>query len=220
MKRSGKLQPDNSMMGEFEFNYGKMQLTGYGSSHRLTLKEAELLKYFLIKKNQVLKREDILVELWGEDDYFLGRSLDVFISRIVNDKFKSSRNLGNKVNTAYNEIAFFLKDDYQGYLSSDKVGGKGSFDIYKFDKDDVSQTLQGIALDRNTQISLPNTLIILTDEEGREIGRQYTNEKGQYNFPVMNYCIILFKKVQYLLKIFCFDYNHSSQQLPMRNIIQ
>ncbi len=82
LKRSGKLQPDNSMMGEFEFNYGKMQLTGYGSSHRLTLKEAELLKYFLIKKNQVLKREDILVELWGEDDYFLGRSLDVFISRL------------------------------------------------------------------------------------------------------------------------------------------
>ena len=110
---------------------------------------------------------------------------DVFISRIVNDEFKSSRNLGKAVNTSYNEIAFFLKDDYQGYLSSDKVGGKGSFDIYKFNKDVVSQTVQGIALDGNTQISLPNTLITLTNEEGREIGRQYTNENGQYNFPVI-----------------------------------
>ncbi len=132
---------------------------------------------------------------------------DVFISRIVNDKFKSSRNLGNKVNTAYNEIAFFLKDDYQGYLSSDKVGGKGSFDIYKFDKDDVSQTLQGIALDRNTQISLPNTLIILTDEEGREIGRQYTNEKGQYNFPVIpfDYYTINTSKDGFIDNIFSFE---------------
>jgi outer membrane protein OmpA-like peptidoglycan-associated protein len=110
---------------------------------------------------------------------------DVFISRIVNNKFKISRNLGVGVNTPYNEIAFFLKDDYQGYLSSDKVGGKGSFDIYKFDKDDISQTLQGYALDGSTQIPLPNTLIILTDEEGREIGRQFTNENGQYNFPVI-----------------------------------
>jgi DNA-binding response OmpR family regulator len=33
-------------------------------------------------KNQVLKREDILKALWGEDDYFMGRSLDVFISRL------------------------------------------------------------------------------------------------------------------------------------------
>jgi DNA-binding response OmpR family regulator len=82
LKRSGKLQPDSIMIGEFKFNYSKMQLSGYGSSNRLTLKEAELLKYFLLKKNQVLKRENILIELWGEDDYFLGRSLDVFISRL------------------------------------------------------------------------------------------------------------------------------------------
>ena len=82
LKRTGKLQPDNIMIGEFKFNYGRMQLTGYGASNRLTLKEAELLQYFLLKKNTVLKREDILVKLWGEDDYFLGRSLDVFISRL------------------------------------------------------------------------------------------------------------------------------------------
>ena len=82
LKRSGKLQPENIMIGEFKFNYSRMQLSGYGNSNRLTLKEAELLQYFLLKRNMVLKREDILIELWGEDDYFLGRSLDVFISRL------------------------------------------------------------------------------------------------------------------------------------------
>jgi len=44
----------------------------------------------MINKNKILAREDILTEIWGEDDYFLGRSMDVFISRlrkyVQNDK--------------------------------------------------------------------------------------------------------------------------------------
>ena len=42
----------------------------------------ELLEFLFQHRNTVLKREDILVQLWGENDYFLGRSLDVFISRL------------------------------------------------------------------------------------------------------------------------------------------
>lgn len=48
----------------------------------LTKREADLLKLFLSNKNTVLKRENILTELWGSNDYFLGRSLDVFVSRL------------------------------------------------------------------------------------------------------------------------------------------
>jgi len=48
----------------------------------LTQREADLLKLFLDNKNTVLKRERILTELWGSNDYFLGRSLDVFVSRL------------------------------------------------------------------------------------------------------------------------------------------
>lgn len=48
----------------------------------LTQRESDLLKLFLDNKNVVLKREQILKSLWGEDDYFMGRSLDVFISRL------------------------------------------------------------------------------------------------------------------------------------------
>jgi DNA-binding response OmpR family regulator len=49
---------------------------------KLTEREADLLKLFLDNKNTVMRREDILIKLWGSDDYFLGRSLDVFISRL------------------------------------------------------------------------------------------------------------------------------------------
>ena len=48
----------------------------------LTPRESQLLTFLYHHKNKVLKREDILLNLWGENDYFLGRSLDVFISRL------------------------------------------------------------------------------------------------------------------------------------------
>lgn len=49
---------------------------------KLTLKESELLKFFSLNQNKLLNRSDILNTIWGNDDYFMGRSLDVFISRI------------------------------------------------------------------------------------------------------------------------------------------
>jgi DNA-binding response OmpR family regulator len=48
----------------------------------LTPRESELLDYLFRNENRILRREEILTQLWGENDYFLGRSLDVFISRL------------------------------------------------------------------------------------------------------------------------------------------
>jgi len=82
LKRSGKADDTITWIGKLQFNFPMMTLEGYGESNKLTVKEAELLALFLKHRNQVLKREDVLVQLWGENDYFLGRSLDVFISRL------------------------------------------------------------------------------------------------------------------------------------------
>lgn len=70
------------IIGAFEFDPSNYCLTKDNESTNLTEREAALLKFFLDNKNTVLKREKILLELWGSDDYFLGRSLDVFISRL------------------------------------------------------------------------------------------------------------------------------------------
>lgn len=48
----------------------------------LTARESELLKLLLLNRNQVLERKAILVHIWNNDDFFAGRSLDVFISRL------------------------------------------------------------------------------------------------------------------------------------------
>ena len=62
--------------------FNTLELLCGKNKEKLTLKEAQLLRYFIINKNKILAREDILTEIWGEDDYFLGRSMDVFISRL------------------------------------------------------------------------------------------------------------------------------------------
>ena len=69
-------------IGAFEFDHKNLTLQKGDDKRTLTQKEADLLKYFVENKNEVLKRSQILETIWGEDDYFLGRSLDVFISRL------------------------------------------------------------------------------------------------------------------------------------------
>ncbi len=69
-------------IGNYEFHPDELTLTMNGNQRNLTMKEAELIRYFADHKNKVLSRNDILEKVWGSNDYFLGRSLDVFISRL------------------------------------------------------------------------------------------------------------------------------------------
>ena len=69
-------------IGIYVFDYQNLSLVNGKEKAQLTQREADLLKYFCSHLNQVVNREDILKEIWGSNDYFLGRSLDVFISRL------------------------------------------------------------------------------------------------------------------------------------------
>ena len=69
-------------IGTFNFYFDSLILDCNDERKTLTYKEAELLRYFCDNPNKVLSRSDILIQVWGSDDYYLGRSLDVFISRL------------------------------------------------------------------------------------------------------------------------------------------
>ena len=69
-------------VGKYQFDHKNYLVFTDSEKISLTQREAELLKLFLDNKNVVMKREEILKSLWGNDDYFMGRSLDVFISRL------------------------------------------------------------------------------------------------------------------------------------------
>ncbi len=69
-------------IGKYAFDYGNLDLSINGNSKGLTQREADILYYLASRPNQVIRRSDILEDIWGKDDYFYGRSLDVFISRL------------------------------------------------------------------------------------------------------------------------------------------
>jgi two-component system, OmpR family, response regulator VicR len=74
--------PTYLTIGNYLLDHKNLLLKYENQAKNLTQKEADLLKMFMENKNEVIKRSHILETLWGEDDYFLGRSLDVFISRL------------------------------------------------------------------------------------------------------------------------------------------
>ncbi len=69
-------------IGIYTFKINRSELICGSKIQKLTEKEVDLLHFLYIKRNQLIKRKDILNEIWGNDDFFSGRSMDVFISRL------------------------------------------------------------------------------------------------------------------------------------------
>ncbi len=87
LKRSRVSGNKKPVRGEFQlheyiFDYLNLQLKHKTKSIRLTNREADLLKYLCENKNKVVRKEEILNEVWDNDSYFNSRSLDVFISKL------------------------------------------------------------------------------------------------------------------------------------------
>lgn len=81
-RTKGNLLQSSYSIGSYIFDCPKMTLTHEKSIKSLTQKEAEVLTLLCRNKDQVIKRDEILKSIWGDDDYFKGRSLDVFISKL------------------------------------------------------------------------------------------------------------------------------------------
>lgn len=73
---------EHYQIGDAKFDISNSELHVLEETHRLTSKEAAVLHCLCKHMNEVVKREEILKQVWGDDDYFLGRSMDVFISRL------------------------------------------------------------------------------------------------------------------------------------------
>jgi two-component system response regulator TrcR len=82
LKQTEKNSSKKYDIGIYSFD-GKNQLLHVnGKTTRLSYRESELLRKLCEHKNEVLKRKDLLVEFWDNENFFTGRSLDVFISRL------------------------------------------------------------------------------------------------------------------------------------------
>jgi DNA-binding response OmpR family regulator len=88
LRRKDALANDNALtanrfeIGNYTFDYTRQELTHDSEIWRITEKENEVLRLLCLHQNQILRRDDAVEKIYGKRDYFLGRSFDVFISRI------------------------------------------------------------------------------------------------------------------------------------------
>ena len=73
---------DEYRIGKLRFSYTDLKLYTPDETISLTQREADLLRFLCKHANKVLKREEVLTSVWGKDDYFLGRSMDVFMTKL------------------------------------------------------------------------------------------------------------------------------------------
>jgi len=102
---SSRMQKETAyQIGKFTFSLSGLKLTYESNSFSLTHREAELLAYLYTHSGIILKRDDILNKVWGNDHFFSSRSLDVFISRLrkllqpdSNVKIENIHNIGYRL---------------------------------------------------------------------------------------------------------------------------
>ncbi len=105
LKRALPVAADKQIkIGEYTLDTEKLLLSHQQADTRLTIREQQLLLYLLKNNRKTIKRDDILDNLWQTSDYFTGRSLDVFISRLrkyfIHDpeiKIQSIRGIGFEI---------------------------------------------------------------------------------------------------------------------------
>ena len=85
LRRTKKLKADvheEYQIGKLKFLYNELNIHVNNEVITLTQREADLIRFFAQHINKILKREEVLLNVWGKDDYFLGRSMDVFITKL------------------------------------------------------------------------------------------------------------------------------------------
>ena len=85
LRRTKKMHSETReeyQIGNLHFSFTDLKLTSPEGAFSLTQREADLLRFLCRHPNKVLKREEVLMNVWGKDDYFLGRSMDVFMTKL------------------------------------------------------------------------------------------------------------------------------------------
>jgi len=81
-KSTTSAETERLTIGRYQFDPVKQRLQLDGREEQLSHRESELLKRLHDQRNQVLERSAVLLDLWGDDSFFNGRSLDVFITKL------------------------------------------------------------------------------------------------------------------------------------------
>lgn len=122
--------------------------------------------------------------LYFSSDGLIGMGgLDIYRAEMRNGRISRAVNLGYPVNSPQDDLSFNFSAPGQGYLSSDREGGKGSDDIYSFVlHKKMKLQLEGYVHNKTTQAVLKDVIVTLTDKETTTRLRTQTDDQGHYGF--------------------------------------
>ena len=108
--------------------------------------------------------------------------LDIFESKLENNKFSIPINLAKPINSPNDDFSFIINTQKKGFISSNRANGKGFDDIYSFTK--CSTTVFGKVIDIDTKSILPNAKVSLLDKNNTIISEIVVNKEGKYSFEI------------------------------------
>jgi outer membrane protein OmpA-like peptidoglycan-associated protein len=117
--------------------------------------------------------------------------LDCYVARIDNkDQVRFVENLGSSLNSSSDDFALVVNEDQQGgYVSSNKVSGKGNDDLYLFSQQKKYKPIQYISGTVSNELNnngLKGVLVALKDANGTTLDSTLTDENGNYTFSIAN----------------------------------
>jgi outer membrane protein OmpA-like peptidoglycan-associated protein len=115
--------------------------------------------------------------------------LDIYVVHIEKDNnLKDAKNIGTPINGPQDDFAFLIDKNRNGFFTSNRAGGIGYDDIYKFAQTKeltCEQALAGTITDQETGLILVGSKVILFDEKFQSIKEVASDQKGQYSFQVV-----------------------------------
>lgn len=127
----------------------------------------------------------------GKELYFSSKGFnsiggyDIFISSIISkhEDYSKPRNLGYSINSIKDEVGYMIINDKTGVFSSNKNHKSDGFNIYHVEAEAIYRELQGVVVTEDDRI-LPNSTVVLLNEDGKEVQRQTTSVDASYRFKV------------------------------------
>lgn len=123
---------------------------------------------------------------FASDGHFGMGGLDIFKSEISDEKFFTPINLSNVINSNLDDFAIVINEtNEKGYFSSNREGGMGDDDIYRFTKE-KTYIIHGLVQDKNSLEILPGSLVSLLDENNNLINEMVVGDDAKYSFDIEN----------------------------------
>ncbi|MGG5578380.1 OmpA family protein [Myroides sp. C15-4] len=114
--------------------------------------------------------------------------LDVFVSKLNADgSFGPVVNMGEPINSPLDDFSFYVEaEQNKGFVSSNRLGGKGKDNIYTWTEKICQQTLEGIVYDKQTKAPIPYATVVISTELNQHGDTLRTNSNGYYTIPLLN----------------------------------